>query len=237
MQYSASPIMMHDVLALPNSNQQAMYLEHFLQSQEAAKCFDDDLDFCPSLTATELVEILKESASAQKRQQTRWQQQDRTSSNSSPTPPSCPLTAKKCLSNRAGSKAIAIVDPDSKVPVQLPGSMRNTKDVSSPLGVEMPRHGSFSSDSSMSSTESFPVSDMWTMDSSMEMHDAALLDWSFQQQQHQQHMLNMQQFQHWQQPHFMNDGFYAGLSSPPTSSRPVPQQEMFSPSMGMTMAF
>lgn len=30
------------------------HLEQFHLSQEAAKCFDDDLDFCPSLTAKEV---------------------------------------------------------------------------------------------------------------------------------------------------------------------------------------
>ncbi|KAF9361784.1 hypothetical protein BGX26_011779 [Mortierella sp. AD094] len=252
MQYTSSPIMIHDALAFPTSNQQAMHLEHYLQSQEAAKCFEDDLDFCPSLTATELVDILKESASAQKRHQIKWQQQDLMSSNSSPSPLGPRITATKSspAGYRPASKAIMIVDPNSKAPVQLPGSMRNPGEVaaatntSSSLFVAKPRHGSFSSDSSVGSTESFSVSSdvSSSMDSSMEMHDAALFGWSFQQQQQQQqqYMQNMHQMQqHWQQQSpFMNDGLFF---SSPSSSRPIPQQEMIDPSIGMfsslTMAF
>ncbi|KAF9171647.1 hypothetical protein BGX21_006265 [Mortierella sp. AD011] len=253
MQHISSPIMIHDALGFPASNQQAMHLEHYLQSQEAARCFEDDLDFCPSLTATELVNILKESASTQKRHQARRQQQDHMSSSCPSSPSGFRITATKPLMNhRPASKAIAIVDPNSKTPVQLPGSVQNPGEVataittttSSPLLVAKPRHGSFSSESSVGSTESFSVSsDVSTpMDSSIEeVHDVALLGWSFQQQQ--QHLQNMhqmqQQQQHWhQQPHFMNDELFF---SSPSSSWSIPQQEMINPSMGMfsplTMAF
>ncbi|KAF9406898.1 hypothetical protein BGZ76_006242, partial [Entomortierella beljakovae] len=122
MQYSPGTIMIHhDMFAPSTPRQQALYLEHYLQSQEAAKCFDDDLDFCPSLTAAELVDILQESASAQKKPQMKWAQQGRMGSNASPM--SSPrVAAIKSSFGRPTSKAIAIVDPNSKTPVLLPSS-------------------------------------------------------------------------------------------------------------------
>ncbi|KAG0210836.1 hypothetical protein BGX33_004645 [Mortierella sp. NVP41] len=81
---------------------QVLHLEQFRLSQEAAKCFDDDLDFCPSLTAKELSEIILASILAQKENQAKQQQRG----GSSPVSPTTPA-----------SRAITIVDPNSRAPL------------------------------------------------------------------------------------------------------------------------
>ncbi|KAF9941626.1 hypothetical protein BGZ67_004457 [Mortierella alpina] len=89
---------------------QVMHLEQFRLSQEAARCFDDDLDFCPSLTAKELSEIILASILAQKENQAKQLQQQRPSPTAtSPTSPTNP-----------GSRAISIVDPTSRTPLYIP---------------------------------------------------------------------------------------------------------------------
>ncbi|KAF8945361.1 hypothetical protein BGZ47_002821 [Haplosporangium gracile] len=88
---------------------QVLHLEQFRLSQEAAKCFDDDLDFCPSLTAKELSEIILASILAQKENQAKQQQQRGGSSPVSPTTPAA-------TANPA-SRAITIVDPNSRAPL------------------------------------------------------------------------------------------------------------------------
>ncbi|KAG0038708.1 hypothetical protein BGZ82_011103 [Podila clonocystis] len=91
--------------------QVSSHLEQFHQSQEAAKCFDDDLDFCPSLTAKELSEIILASILAQKELQAKQQQQQQRHQPHSP-PRSPPHN----------SRAITIVDPTSRTPLYIPPS-------------------------------------------------------------------------------------------------------------------
>ncbi|KAG0307824.1 hypothetical protein BGZ98_009684 [Dissophora globulifera] len=91
---------------------QVLHLEQFRLSQEAAKSFDDDLDFCPSLTQKELSEIILASILAQKENQARQHQQQRTSSSTSPTSPNA--------ATHAPSRAITIVDPNSRTPLYIP---------------------------------------------------------------------------------------------------------------------
>ncbi|KAG0337982.1 hypothetical protein BG000_004738 [Podila horticola] len=88
--------------------QVSSHLEQFHQSQEAAKCFDDDLDFCPSLTAKELSEIILASILAQKELQAKQRHQPHLHS-----PPRSPPH---------NSRAITIVDPASRTPLYIPPS-------------------------------------------------------------------------------------------------------------------
>ncbi|KAF9910405.1 hypothetical protein EC991_006670 [Linnemannia zychae] len=87
---------------------QVLHLEQFRISQEAAKCFDDDLDFCPSLTAKELSEIILASILAQKENQAKQQQRG----GSSPVSPTTPAAT-----TNPASRAITIVDPNSRTPL------------------------------------------------------------------------------------------------------------------------
>ncbi|KAG0297776.1 hypothetical protein BGZ96_004967 [Linnemannia gamsii] len=87
---------------------QVLHLEQFRLSQEAAKCFDDDLDFCPSLTAKELSEIILASILAQKENQAKQQQRG----GSSPVSPITPAAT-----GNPTSRAITIVDPNSRAPL------------------------------------------------------------------------------------------------------------------------
>ncbi|KAF9380260.1 hypothetical protein CPC16_010387 [Podila verticillata] len=89
---------------------QVSHLEQFHQSQEAAKCFDDDLDFCPSLTAKELSEIILASILAQKELQAKQQQRHPSHLHSPPRSPP------------HNSRAITIVDPTSRTPLYIPPS-------------------------------------------------------------------------------------------------------------------
>jgi len=47
-------------MAQPEDLAQAARLEHYRSRQEAARGFDDDLEFCPSLSAEELAEIRRQ---------------------------------------------------------------------------------------------------------------------------------------------------------------------------------
>ncbi|KAG0082048.1 hypothetical protein BGZ90_000542 [Linnemannia elongata] len=89
---------------------QVLHLEQFRLSQEAAKCFDDDLDFCPSLTAKELSEIILASILAQKENQAKQQQRG----GSSPVSPTTPAAT-----TNPASRAITIVDPNSRAPLYI----------------------------------------------------------------------------------------------------------------------
>ncbi|KAG0356506.1 hypothetical protein BGZ54_000702 [Gamsiella multidivaricata] len=173
------------------SLQHTTYLEHYMQTQEAAKCFEDDLDFCPSLTASELSERASEYASAHaRRREARWSQLDHSSPLASPrTPSQCTVSGRFPPT----SKAIAIVDPASKAPVQLPppGFPSSKACSTSPSIITPSRHGSISSVSSVSSGGD-------TM-SHIDAQDTSLLDWTMQQQQQDQQMLQMQQLQFLQQ--------------------------------------
>ncbi|KAG0355877.1 hypothetical protein BC939DRAFT_462073 [Gamsiella multidivaricata] len=95
---------------------QVLHLEQFRLSQEAAKSFDDDLDFCPSLTAKELSEIILASILAQKENQAKQQQQ---------RSPNLPTTA--AASTATASRAITIVDPASRTPLYLPPATTTPK--------------------------------------------------------------------------------------------------------------
>ncbi|KAF8984107.1 hypothetical protein BGZ46_008828 [Entomortierella lignicola] len=95
---------------------QVLHLEQYRLSQEAAKCFDDDLDFCPSLTAKELSEIILASILAQKESQAKLQNQQRPSGVSSPASPTSATSA---------SRAITIVDPNSRTPLYIPTASVN----------------------------------------------------------------------------------------------------------------
>ncbi|KAG0087102.1 hypothetical protein BGZ93_006581 [Podila epicladia] len=90
--------------------QVSSHLEQFHLSQEAAKCFDDDLDFCPSLTAKELSEIILASILAQKELQAKQQQRHQPHLHSPPRSPP------------HNSRAITIVDPTSRTPLYIPPS-------------------------------------------------------------------------------------------------------------------
>ncbi|KAG0204023.1 hypothetical protein BGX28_003902 [Mortierella sp. GBA30] len=90
-----------------------MHLEQFRLSQEAARCFDDDLDFCPTLTAKELSEIILASILAQKETQAKQLQHQRQSP---------PATSPSSPSTNPGSRAITIVDPASRTPLYIPPS-------------------------------------------------------------------------------------------------------------------
>ncbi|KAF9918311.1 hypothetical protein FBU30_000275 [Linnemannia zychae] len=83
----------------------AMYLDIYEQTFEAAKGFDDDFDFCPSLSPTEA------SASSPS-----------LSSSPSASPPLSPATPAVPTTSRA----IAIVDPVSRTPVQIPSGTSST---------------------------------------------------------------------------------------------------------------
>ncbi|KAK3812658.1 MAG: hypothetical protein J3R72DRAFT_498604 [Linnemannia gamsii] len=100
---------------------QVLHLEQFRISQEAAKCFDDDLDFCPSLTAKELSEIILASILAQKENQAKQQQRG----GSSPVSPTTPAATAN-----PASRAITIVDPNSRAPLfinpKTPGASSST---------------------------------------------------------------------------------------------------------------
>ncbi|KAF9975146.1 hypothetical protein BGZ73_001323 [Actinomortierella ambigua] len=89
-----------------------LHLEEFKHSQELARSFDDDLDFCPSLTAKELSEIILASFLARKdriehQNNDFFQAQYADMLHSAPAPP---------------SKAIAIIDPSSGAALQLPSN-------------------------------------------------------------------------------------------------------------------
>ncbi|KAF9967550.1 hypothetical protein BGZ70_009091 [Mortierella alpina] len=88
---------------------QVMHLEQFRLSQEAARCFDDDLDFCPSLTAKELSEIILASILAQKENQAKQLQQQR------PSPTATPGASAPRMASR-----IPIVNPDNGSIVSVP---------------------------------------------------------------------------------------------------------------------
>ncbi|KAF9927925.1 hypothetical protein FBU30_002763 [Linnemannia zychae] len=100
---------------------QVLHLEQFRLSQEAAKCFDDDLDFCPSLTAKELSEIIlasilaqKENQAKQQQQQQQLQQQLHQRNGSSPV-----LSTTPAATTNPASRAITIVDPTSRTPLYI----------------------------------------------------------------------------------------------------------------------
>ncbi|KAF9173971.1 hypothetical protein BGX21_008981 [Mortierella sp. AD011] len=97
-----------------------LHLEQYRLSQEAAKCFDDDLDFCPSLTAKELSEIILASILAQKESQAKQQQQQRSSGVPSPTSPTSVAS-----SVNPSSRAITIMDPNSRTPLYIPTATVN----------------------------------------------------------------------------------------------------------------
>ncbi|KAF8939190.1 hypothetical protein EDD21DRAFT_409897 [Dissophora ornata] len=201
-------------MATPNHyhrHQQPICLEQFLQSQEAAKSFDDDLDFCPSLSATELSEKLLESASTARN--------DVASISSSPGP--------------LRSRAIAIVDPASKAPLQIPGLPTST--VGSPASVAaMPiRHSSMSSVGSAGSAGSYPASDTSLMDLYLDAQDASVLDWPFQQQQLLQ-MHQLRQLHQSQQPQqYLYDPMFALSGSQPFAPQDMVSVDMFDSLPGM----
>ncbi|KAF9974916.1 hypothetical protein BGZ65_008513, partial [Modicella reniformis] len=107
---------------------QVMHLEQYRLSQEAARCFEDDLDFCPSLTSKELSEIILTSILAQKEshaKQLQFQQHhqhQRLSGVSSPTSPTTPTATTP-----GASRAIAIVDPTSGTPLYIPPTTISSK--------------------------------------------------------------------------------------------------------------
>ncbi|KAG0227006.1 hypothetical protein BGW42_003251 [Actinomortierella wolfii] len=98
-----------------------LHLEEFKHSQELARSFEDDLDFCPSLTAKELSEIILASFMARKDRLEHqnadfFQMQYADMSAATPAPP---------------SKAIAIIDPNSGAALQLPSNSNNNSNNSS----------------------------------------------------------------------------------------------------------
>ncbi|KAF9918274.1 hypothetical protein BX616_009666 [Lobosporangium transversale] len=243
--------------AYPTSLHQTMYLQQFLQSQEAAKCFDDDLDFCPSLTAKEVAEMKLESALANSKSGIGWRQQNhaRGPSLSLPTsplllsspshssrtaitngPPPSPLPSSAPQHIPTVSKAVAIVDPTSKTAVQLPSS------VNANIGASTkPRQGSVSSVSSMDSTHSSGIAGSYTgsdmsimaaMDPSLssEAREAVMLDWSFQQQQ----MYHMHEMQQQQQPYLFDDMMFNPVE--PSLHLNGQREMVVNPSMGMYSA-
>ncbi|KAF9369986.1 hypothetical protein CPB97_003117 [Podila verticillata] len=85
-----------------------MHLEQYQERNEAAKCFEDDLDFCPSLTPREVSEFKLASILAQKERNKKQQQRSGHTSPTLSTP--SPRT----------SRAISIVDPISGAPLFMP---------------------------------------------------------------------------------------------------------------------
>jgi len=75
---------------------QAARLAHYRSRQEAAKGFDDDLEFCPSLSAEELAEIRRQVS----------QLVSQGSSKPTTTPPQ-------------PKRAIPIIDPNNKTPLNI----------------------------------------------------------------------------------------------------------------------
>ncbi|GJJ74086.1 hypothetical protein EMPS_06444 [Entomortierella parvispora] len=97
---------------------QVLHLEQYRLSQEAAKSFDDDLDFCPSLTAKELSEIILASILAQKESQAKqFRASSFSSSSSSSSGASSPTSPTSSI---PASRAISIVDPNSRTPLYIP---------------------------------------------------------------------------------------------------------------------
>ncbi|KAK3807177.1 MAG: hypothetical protein JOS17DRAFT_575997 [Linnemannia elongata] len=133
----------------------AMYLDYYEQTFEAAKGFDDDFDFCPSLSPSELREIQR-TRGTPTASPSGWRHQHQhhhhhhnhsqdkrrlpssslsyasytyssscsssSSGASSPSLSSSPLASPPLTPAPTTSRAIAIVDPISRTPVQLPGA-------------------------------------------------------------------------------------------------------------------
>ncbi|KAL1918245.1 uncharacterized protein VTP21DRAFT_3512 [Calcarisporiella thermophila] len=81
-------------------------LEYYRSREEAARCFEDDLEFCPSLTPDEFAQL-------------RRQLSERVQSL---TPLTSPTISASTYSTPRSSprKAIPIVDPNNRTPVTLP---------------------------------------------------------------------------------------------------------------------
>ncbi|KAG0305717.1 hypothetical protein BGZ98_003698 [Dissophora globulifera] len=196
--------------------QQARHLEYYLQSQEAARSFDDDLDFCPNLTAKEFSERMLELSSARSGAQAKWQQQNHPDSYSTTVVPSPPAA-------HHATRAIAIIDPASRAPVQVPFRQPSSPQAAPPSLLPLTsarpfRQGSISSVSS-SSSESYAASDMSTADSFyLDVQDALLLDQSVQHHEMLQMYQLQQQQQQQQQQQYLQDA---------TMFRPFWRQDMF----------
>ncbi|KAG0244267.1 hypothetical protein B0O80DRAFT_496314 [Mortierella sp. GBAus27b] len=185
---------------------QAVYHEHYVRSQEAARGFDDDLDFCPSLTVNELSEMVRESALARQRDQELWLKLNQ---------PASPMSHQR----PSASKAIAIIDPTSNTPVTLPGHDAAGMAAWSPTLSSFKaatRQGSISSISSSTSSSTgshgsigpCPASDLTQHDL---YYREEVADWTLPQELHP--ML------HWQQDHrqqqFMHDPLVAAHAFSP----------------------
>ncbi|KAF9148882.1 hypothetical protein BG015_009379 [Linnemannia schmuckeri] len=186
---------------------QVLHLEQFRLSQEAAKCFDDDLDFCPSLTAKELSEIILASILAQKENQAKQQQQRGGSSPVSPTTPAA--TANPT------SRAITIVDPNSRAPLFIAPKTPNA------IGNNGRQGGRYSGSTTPATAGLMGPSDSYF---------SFMPSMGRQQQQQQQVYNNMYgshayafSGQHQQQQHHHQQAYSMGMTSPTMSSYSPPR--------------
>ncbi|RUP18722.1 hypothetical protein BC936DRAFT_139365, partial [Jimgerdemannia flammicorona] len=94
----------------------AARLEHFRHRQEAARGFDDDLEFCPSLTAHQLAEF-RHQLSVYVSSSASTSPHPSTSSSTTSSASSPPLQHTRLHTTL--TRAIPIIDPSNKTPLPI----------------------------------------------------------------------------------------------------------------------